>query len=398
MTRTTERLALMSNSPGTARSLLVHRYGRPGARPKAYLQASLHADEIPAMLALHHLARLLDEADAAGDILGEILLVPYANPIGLAQGVGGEHLGRYHLDSAGNFNRNWPDLGAGLAERLEGRLTGDPAANVALVREALGAAVAGLEANSEMASLRAALIRLAYDADLLLDVHCDDAALLYLYLSPAHWPAAADLAAELGCRAVMLAEDSGGRSFDESFSLPWLKLAAAFPDHPIPPACLSGTVELRGRPDVCDALAAADAGALFRTLQRRGLVAGDPGPLPEPLCEATRLDACEPGPLPAPQCEATLLVAAESIKAPAAGILSYTVALGDRVRKGERIAWLIDPAAESPAGGRREILAGTDGLVLSARVHKYVLPGMNVMKIVGSEPLPGREGGYLLDD
>ena len=380
MARLTERLPLIGTSPGTARSLLVHRYGKRGARPKAYLQAALHADEIPAMLALHHLTRLLDEEAAAGGILGEIVLVPYANPIGLAQAVNGAHSGRYNLDGSGNFNRNWPDLGRGLAERLESRLTGDAGRNVALVREALGEAVAGLAPASEMAALRIALIRLAYDADLLLDVHCDDDALLHLYLTPAHWPMAADLAAELGCRAVMLSEDSGGNSFDETFSRPWLELAKRFPDQPVPPACLAGTLELRGRPDVSDELAAQDAGALFRSLQRRGYVAGEVSPLPELLCEAMPLTATE------------------SLKAPAAGILSYTVRPGDRVEAGDRVAWLIDPAAEDPARARSEIVAGTDGLVLSSRVDKYVLPGMLVMKIVGKEPLPGRVGGYLLDD
>jgi hypothetical protein len=60
----------------------AHRYGKPGARPKAYLQASLHADEIPGMLAAHHLIGLLDDADKRGEIKGEIIVVPVANPVG----------------------------------------------------------------------------------------------------------------------------------------------------------------------------------------------------------------------------------------------------------------------------------------------------------------------------
>ena len=50
-----ERIVLPSMSPGTERSIDVLRFGVQGARPKAYLQASLHADEIPAMLVLNHL-------------------------------------------------------------------------------------------------------------------------------------------------------------------------------------------------------------------------------------------------------------------------------------------------------------------------------------------------------
>src|SRR3546814_12580169 len=89
---------------------------------------------------------------------------------------------------------------------------------------------------------------------------------MHLFLIPAHWPAAADLAADLGCRAVLLAEDSGGSSFDEAFSTPWPRLAARFPDYPIPPACLSATVALPGRPPVTHPTPPDDAPALFHTL------------------------------------------------------------------------------------------------------------------------------------
>ena len=143
---------------------------------------------------------------------------------------------------------------------------------------------------------------------------------------------------------------------------------------------LAGTVELRGQADVGDTFAEPDAAALFRTLQRYGAIAGDPGPLPEPLCEATRLDACD------------------SIKAPTAGVLSYPVELGDQVRKGDVIAWIIDPAADDPTSARQPVHAGTDGLVLSRRLHKFALPGMTIAKVVGKETLPERKGAYLLDD
>ena len=42
---------LKPSSPGTSRHLKILRYGTPGAAPKAYLQASLHADELPGMMA-----------------------------------------------------------------------------------------------------------------------------------------------------------------------------------------------------------------------------------------------------------------------------------------------------------------------------------------------------------
>jgi len=380
MTRQTERLLLPGQTPGSQRSLTVHRYGARGARPKAYLQASLHADEIPGLLVQHHLIGILDRAAADGAISGEIVVVPYANPIGLAQTVNASHLGRHELGGGGNFNRNWPDLFEATANKVDGRLGANPERNIALIRATMLDILEQRQPTTELDNLRLLLAREAIDADLVLDLHCDDDALMHLFMLPAHWPEANDLAAELQSQATLLADPSGGDPFDEAFSSPWTRLAQRFPEHPIPPACLSVTVELRGRADVSDELASADASALFRVLQRRGLVAGDPGPLPEIPAEATPLDAVD------------------SVRAPATGVLSYRAALGQKVKRGEVIADLIDPAAEQPAEARQEIVSGTDGLILSRRIHKYILPGMTVAKVVGTEPLPSRSGGYLMED
>ncbi len=375
-----EEIPLPGATPGTARQVMLRRYGKAGARPRAYLQASIHADETPALLVAHHLARLLDEAAAAGKVTGEIVLVPYANPLGLGNFLNAYHLGRYELGGAGNFNRNWPDYLEPVADKVAPKLTDDGEVNVALIRAAMAEVVEALPASSEIQGLRRALAREACQSDLVLDLHCDDEALMHLFIIPALWPAAADLAAELQCRAVMTSDPAGGDPFDEAFSSVWTRLAERFPEHPIPQGCFSATVELRGQADVSDDLATADADALFRVLQRRGLIAGDPGPLPEALCGATRLDA------------------ADSVKAPAAGVLSYKAALGDQVSAGQVIAELVDPAAKDPARGRRPITTRASGLLLSRRLLKYVTPGTTVAKVVGDQPLDHREGGYLLED
>ncbi|MDJ0946013.1 MAG: M14 family metallopeptidase [Kiloniellales bacterium] len=386
MTRTTERQALLPGATGTQRTLTLHRYGAPETRPKAYLQAALHADETPGLLVLHHLIRLLDAAAARGEITGQIVILPYANPIGLDQNVNGYHLGRQHLGGGGNFNRNWLDVSEPVAEAVAKGLGPDPEKNVEAIRAALRAIVAGRrealppdQLGAELIDHRLRLAQEAADSDLVLDLHCDLEALMHIFLIPAHWPAARDIVAELGCRAALLAADSGGGSFDEAFSTPWTKLAGRFPEHPIPAACLSATVELRGRGDVSDELAAADAAALFRILQRRGFLAGDPGPLPEPLCEASPLEAVD------------------VLRAPAPGVLAYKVALGERVREGDVVAEVIDPAAE-PEAARTPVVAHTDGLVLSRHVQFYVTPGTSIAKVVGTKPLPHRSDGNLLED
>ncbi len=374
----TEIVPLSQPGAGTERRLLRLRYGKPGGQ-KAYIQASIHADETPAMLTAYHLRRMLDEAEDAGLIKGEIVLMPYANPVGLSQFVNGNQLGRYALIGDGNFNRNWPDLAAMVAEDVAPALTGDADANIALIRKATVAAVDALEPLREMDKLRVALAREACTADLVLDMHCDNEALMHLFILPQHWPAFADLAADLQASAVMTAEDSGGGSFDECMSGLWVRLAKRFPDKPIPPACHATTVELRGAADVFDELAEPDAAGIFRTLQRRGLIEGDPGPLPEPLCDATPLQATD------------------SLRSPVAGIVRYRVALGAQVKTGDLIAEVLDPGQPDLTKANTPIIARNNGLILSRRLDKYVYSGGTVAKVVGTEPLPHRQG-YLLED
>jgi predicted deacylase len=372
-----ERLALLPSSPGTTRHIAAHRYGRGGG-PKVYVQASLHANELPAMLVAQHLIALLDDADAAGRITGEIVIVPVANPIGLGQGVDGVHLGRYELATGQNFNRGFFDHAAPRAERLRGRLGADAAGNVALIRREWAALVAAQTPSSELASLRRHLMLHALEADIVLDLHSADEALLHLYFGAARWPDGADLSAELGSEATLLAADSGGEPFDEVFGNIWAKLRALLEDDsPIPDATMSATVELRGHADVSDELAAGDAQALLRFLMRRGVVAGDPGPLPALRCEATPLDAVD------------------VLTAPVGGCLVYKVALGARLRRGDIVAEIVDPLAEGPARRRTAIRTVTDGILYQRKLLRQVRPGQSCGKIAGTQPLPSRQGVLL---
>ncbi|MCB1918412.1 MAG: succinylglutamate desuccinylase/aspartoacylase family protein, partial [Candidatus Competibacteraceae bacterium] len=74
----TATIELPAPTPGTQHTLRVHRYGAPGARPKAYFQAALHADEIPGLLVAQRLLRELEQAQTEGRILGEVIVVPVA--------------------------------------------------------------------------------------------------------------------------------------------------------------------------------------------------------------------------------------------------------------------------------------------------------------------------------
>lgn len=365
-----EAIALPQVAAGTRRELTVLRFGAPGARPKAYLQAGLHADELPGMLVLRRLAELLAEAE----VTGEVVVVPVANPIGLAQQRYGYLLGRYESNSSGNFNRGYADLAAAVGDGLAGRLGTDAAANVAAIRGAMTAALAGMAPEGEIAALRHALLGLAHDADLVLDLHADNQAVMHLYTGTRLWPGLRDLAAELGAQAVLLADVSGGNPFDEACSGPWWALAGRFPEAAIPSACAAVTVELRSNNDVEAGLVEDDARGLMRFLARRGVVAGGVTAPPALECEATPLDA------------------AQQVTAPAAGLVAYRARLGDRVTVGDVVAEIVDPL-----GGVVEVSARTSGVLFARHDQPVAWPGKVIGKIAGREPLAERTGKLLAD-
>lgn len=375
MTGRTERIPLPASSSAQARTLTVLRFGRAGARPKAYLQAAIHAEEIPAMLVADQLRAKLEALDAQGKIRGEIILVPAANPVGLSQFVMGTHLGRFDLNSGVNFNRQYPDLIKTLSEKLAGKLGSDAAQNIRLIRRTALDLLKAVEPKSETQALKLELFRRSVDADIVLDLHCDYEAALHVYLGTPLWPDAADLCGEVGAAVTLLAEDSGGTAFDEANSRIWWELAKAFPKAAIPPACLAATIEYRGERDVVEPQAERDAEALLRFLARRGLVELPRRPAPRAVA-------------------ATPLEGVDYLEAPHNGVVLHQVVPGAQVKKGDKIAEVLDPST----GERSTLQARNNGVMFARRGHRYVTRGQWVAKVAGAEPLPWRQAGALLSD
>ena len=380
MAQSIETLTFVGDSPGATYAVPIYRFGTPGARPKAYLQAALHADEQPGMMALIHLIPILTALDAQGKINGEIIVVPAVNPFGLSQVIHHSHLGRYHGPLGQNYNRDWPNLAAGLAQELADVLTDKAQANVALVRAALAARIDNLPADRAFDAWRKEILRLAYDADLVLDLHCDEPSLVHIFIMPQLIPDWHDLSAWIGAAATLTAEDSGGGSFDEVFPTPWVQLQRAFPDRPIPLATGAATLEYRGRDQVSDAQGASDAQNLLGFLSGRGLIEGHDQKQPDLRTEA----------------EASPLEALSYIRMTRPGLISYDVQIGDRVVAGQQVGTLT--ALDTVPPQRVPIQAPIAGLILSTNAEKYVRPGDSITKIVGTEVLENRKGGYLLED
>jgi len=357
---------LISPAIGTRRELTSFHFGPTDAavaKQKIYVQAALHADETPAMLVAVMLRRRLAELDAAGEIDAQIVVVPVANPVGLAQYALGQFIGRFDLASGRNFNRHFPALDV---EPQEGTLGADAQHNVANVRKLMREALARQTPRTEFESLQHALLELSLDADVVIDLHCSLEATMHLYTSDAAWPQFEPLARYLGAQASLIATDSGGRAFDEAHSLPWWTAQQqAGAATPLPPGTIATTIECRGQRDVNWETAARDAEAIIDFLRARGAIRGVARPLPPLLREPTPL------------------AGSEQFYAPASGILVHRAETGDLIRAGDPLFDIVDPLTDETITLR----SSTDGVFYMRRAIRFVTTGAPLGRVTGTRPI-----------
>jgi len=380
MTFQQHKLDFPGDAPGQTTTLYWYEVGPADASTKVHLQAALHADEQPGTMALHHLLPMLRDTDANGQLRARFVVFPSVNPMGLATRVLRRHIGRYDLETGVNYNRRWPDLYPAIADAVRDKLTSNAADNVGLIRSAVGAWIDQQQPVTAQQKLRLHILKSAHDADIVLDLHCDDESLMHIFTSPEMMPGLQDLADRMGIAATLTAEDSGGGSFDEVLPNLYRKAQRDNPHAVVPMAVETATLEYRGQADTHDAMGRLDADGLYGFFAGRGLIDADVASVLSPAPAATPFEATE------------------VLRTPRPGLLAYRVNLGDRVAAGDIVAELI--AMDGPAAfmARTPIRAGTSGFILSRASAKYVPAGASVAKIVGTEILPTRAGGYLLED
>ncbi len=379
------KIRLPTMTPGTARSIAWLRFGRAGARPKVYMQAAIHANELPGAMALHHLMPMLAEADRAGRIRGEVIVVPTVNPIGQSQLVGNNHLGRYDLLSRDNFNRNWLDLSGAVAERVGHKLARDAAANVDLIRKAALAALKAMKPDERAADDARrdpeALHRCRHRARPALRHGCRTAP-VHRGPRPQRAPRRSSPRSSASRRRCTTSPLREALTFSGVNGALWPRLAARFPDAAIPQACFSSTVELRSQHEVSHELGASDA--------------SQPLPLSRPARRRRRTRRS---------------AAAPQVRADADQRHGRRLLSGRRLHRLSRrrgsesssaATWSAKssiPPIRAVPKARTPMRSRTDGMLFSRkRDGGLAWPGMVAFRIAGAKPLAHRKGMSGLDD
>jgi predicted deacylase len=349
MQKTIERIK--GDTSGVTYDFPVYHFsGSAPDTPGAYIQAALHAGELPGTVAIHALMPLLKKAEAEGRILGRLTIVPGANPVGRAQYHFGDLEGRFHLGTRTNFNRDFPLLPTPDASALPAGGTTDQ-------------------------RLKTRLLQLSMGHDIVLDLHCDDESVDYLYVPEALWPAMQDCAAAMSVAAVITWGGSSGASFDEASLHPWLNMPA---DQARLDRRVVTTVEYRGLADVGRRTAQSDADGLYRLLVARGVIADGALPAPAPFAGIVQpIDHIE------------------MISSPCAGAILFDVAPGDRVAEGQRLLSIVHAPGED--GGATDVVAPQSGYVLTRVSRRSTRAGGDLIKLVGDKSSQAARNGALED-
>jgi len=342
MERTVETIE--GDTEGVSFAMPVLRFaGSDDGAPSAYLQAALHAGELPGVVAIHYLMPMLRKAEEEGRIRGAITVVPAANPIGRQQHVLGDLQGRFHVGTRTNFNRGFP-LPANLAEAEAAKAeTLDHSIDDRLKRRLLG---------------------LSWGHDIVLDLHCDDEGVPYFYVPEQLWPAMADVASAMGVEAVVVWDKDTDGTFEGASLSPYLgepAEIARFDRRAIT------TVEFRGLSDVYPEYAKRDAEGLYRVLVARGVVEDPSLPKPAPFAGV-----------------AAPIAHVEMVQTPVSGAILFEVTPGERVAKGQVLARIVRAPGEED--GAVEVRAPQAGYVLTRVLKRLAKRGDDIVKLVGDGP------------
>ncbi|WP_289367395.1 succinylglutamate desuccinylase/aspartoacylase family protein [Pantoea stewartii] len=425
---------LLSASLGTQREIISFHFGEDHTR-QVYIQAALHGDEIPGMAVAWFLKKRLQMLESSGRLKSSFTLIPVSNPIALSQHWHGTHLGRFHTQTGKDFNRKFPLLGATLITELANVLTPNEIQNKRLIRDAIDRYYRDAVPKTELEAQRFTLMRMASQADLMIDLHCDWEAVPHLYTTPHAWSEIEPFARWLGSEVQLLAQNSGGEPFDEACCEPWLTLAERFGDKfPMPRGLLPVTLELCGLHDVSPEQAERDADAIINALQELDyittseaavsvevaapVIGGDElvsvSSSSEDLVNLKENDnglsvteytprlkdvniikqrhnegasALSP-PLKNPP---TPLSGCEYIHSPVSGLILHRKPLGVFVRPGEVVAEIIDPLTDHIT----PLVTEFGGILYARHLTKFATAGMLVLRLAGKNPV--RVGRLLVE-
>jgi predicted deacylase len=321
-TITQENIVVGEIANGLPLTIPVYRLKGNGNGPSVYIQANMHGAEVQGNAVIYQLLEQLKQLP----LLGDITLVPYANPIGCNQKSGEFTLGRFDPITGTNWNRMYHDHTGLIETFLAAHQQADEYTLKANFKTLLIEHTTRLldgPAYSLTTGKRIALNLqlLAHQADIVLDLHTGPISTKHLYC-PLY---AKDSARYFDIQNVLLIPEGFGGAMDEACFSPWwqLSLALEAQGKSFPVAVEAFTVELGSQEKIDLTEAKLDAKSILSYLNHKEVVAA---PAFQPA-EMTRYGC--------------YLKDYFAYYAPMGGMVEYTVILGEPVPAGTTIAHIL---------------------------------------------------------
>jgi len=258
---------------GAQLTVPVYRFKGLSSGPSVYIQANMHGAEVQGNAVIYQLLEQLRNLN----ILGDITLVPYANPVGCNHKNGEYTLGRFDPITGVNWNRMYhynKSLIAPFVKQYFDATEDDIKAKfkqvlLADITEQLDHNAFGLTTGQRIAYQ---LQKLAHQADLVLDLHTGPISSKHLYC-PEY---AKESASYFNIEHTLLIPNDFDGALDEATFCPWWSLTEAFAEQGrvLNFQKESFTVELGSQEQIDLDVALIDAKSILTYLQIKGVISG----------------------------------------------------------------------------------------------------------------------------
>lgn len=288
--------------------------------PKVYIQANVHGAEVQGNAVIYQLMKQLERCN----ILGEITLVPLANPLGINQKSGEFTLGRFDPITGANWNREYLNHSIDLPTWYREHAKLSDAELVQSYRSTLIEACQqklrtdwGITTGHRLAvNLQA----MAHQADIVLDLHTGPKSCKHLYC-PEYDLAAAQF---FSIPYTLVIPNTFGGAMDEAAFCPWWQLSdmAKTQGRDLAVAVSALTLELASQERVCLEDALVDAQGILAYLSHRGVIAQSVAPANMPRLGCYLKDY-------------------KKYHAPSSGLVEYLAPVGEPLAAGQPLVNLL---------------------------------------------------------
>ncbi|MGS0680270.1 succinylglutamate desuccinylase/aspartoacylase family protein [Shewanella sp. 125m-7] len=285
--------------------------------PKVFIQANVHGAEVQGNAVIFQLMKRLEKLN----VIGEITLLPLANPLGINQKSGEFTLGRFDPITGVNWNREYLDHKIDVASWYQRHSHLDDKALIQAYRLHLSE-LCQAHLNSEWGvttgkRLAVSLQSLAHEADIVIDLHTGPKSCKHLYCPEYDVASAAYFSIPF---SLVIPNDFGG-AMDEAAFCPWWQLTEFAQSQgrcfTVPVSAFTLELASQERIDMDDA--AGDAEGILAYLSYRGVV-------------SEKIQAAKMARY------GCYLKNYKKFHAPTAGLVEYKAVLGESLKAGQPLA------------------------------------------------------------